>query len=311
MNSEISSKANISSESAVALPVSSAGYGVASGVHTVSIDRTGNPALGMGQYASYYYGEYFKGIMFLLATTMFILVVPAFLARPARVKAMLSRVAKRSIDIIGSLVGLILTLPVWIILPILIKLDSRGPVFYVQTRVGRNRRQRDRRYCQRTDVDDHRKRSRRRVDTNGAPFNVYKFRTMVDKAEARSGPVWATANDPRVTTLGAILRKTRLDEIPQFINVLLGQMSLVGPRPERPNFVEKYGAKFDDYARRLNVKPGLTGLAQVESGYDSSDESVRIKLEHDLKYINTWSLWLDIKILCRTVIVVLTGRGAC
>jgi lipopolysaccharide/colanic/teichoic acid biosynthesis glycosyltransferase len=311
MNTELTSKANIQSETAVALPASSTGHGLAAGTTTVSIDRTGTSAMSYSTHLSYYYGEYFKGIMFVLATTMFILVVPAFLARPARMKTMLGRAVKRSIDVIGALVGMVLTLPVWVILPILIKLDSRGPVFYGQVRVGRNRRRRDRRYCQRTDVDDRRSRSRRRANNQGIPFNMYKFRTMVDKAERDSGPVWATKNDPRVTKLGNIMRKSRLDEIPQFINVLLGQMSLVGPRPERPNFVEKYSDKLDDYGKRLNVKPGLTGLAQIESGYDSSDESVRIKLGYDLEYVNRWSLWLDLKILCRTVIVVLTGRGAC
>jgi len=311
MNTELTSNASIQSRSAVALPTASVRHGAVSAVPTVSIDRGGYAAFSSGYQLSYYYGEYFKGILFVLATTMFILVVPAFLARPARVKAMLALTVKRSMDIMGALVGLMLTLPVWMILPILIKLDSRGPVFYAQTRVGRNRRQRDRRYCQRTDVDDRRKRSRRRVDNIGIPFIMYKFRTMVDKAEAQCGPVWATENDPRVTRLGRIMRKSRLDEIPQFINVLLGHMSLVGPRPERPNFVKKYSAKLDDYSGRLNVKPGLTGLAQVSTGYDSSDESVRIKLDYDLKYVDNWSLWLDLKILCRTVTVVLTGRGAC
>jgi len=275
------------------------------------VDRRGSTALSTGIPLSYYYGEYFKGILFVLATTMFILVVPAFLARPARMKAMLALAIKRSIDILGAVCGLILTLPVWLILPLLIKLDSRGPIIYAQTRVGRNRRRRDRRYCQRTDVEDRRRRDRRRTDNVGVPFVMYKFRTMVNDAEAKSGPVWATKNDPRITRLGRFMRKTRLDEIPQFINVLLGHMSLIGPRPERPNFVRKYADKLDNYTGRLNVKPGLTGLAQVSSGYDTSDESVRIKLGYDLEYVNNWSLWLDLKILCRTVIVVVTGRGAC
>jgi lipopolysaccharide/colanic/teichoic acid biosynthesis glycosyltransferase len=133
---------------------------------------------------------------------------------------------------------------------------------------------------------------------------------MVDDAEKASGPVWASKNDPRVTRLGAFLRKSRLDEIPQFINVLRGDMSLVGPRPERPTFVAELSSKIDNYHRRLEVKPGLTGLAQVTCGYDTSVESVARKLEYDLHYIDRWTPWLDIKIILRTVVVVLTGRGA-
>ncbi|MDH3891476.1 MAG: sugar transferase [candidate division Zixibacteria bacterium] len=311
MDNNLTSKSSIQSESAVALPVSSAGFGAASGVDAVRIDHSVSPTYSYTQQLSFYYGEYFKGIMFVLATTMFILVVPAFLARPARLKAMLSKAAKRTIDIFGAMLGLILTLPLWIIIPILIKLDSPGSVFYCQQRVGKNERQRDRRYCQRTDVSDRRNRSRRRTDHNGRLFKMYKFRTMSSEAESKTGPVLATKNDPRKTALGKILRKSRIDEIPQFLNVLFGQMSLVGPRPERPNFVSRYNEKYDNYCDRLNVKPGLTGLAQVTTGYDFSDEDVHEKLRYDLKYINTWSLWLDFKILCRTVVVVLTGRGAC
>jgi lipopolysaccharide/colanic/teichoic acid biosynthesis glycosyltransferase len=215
------------------------------------------------------------------------------------------------VDIVGALVGLILTLPLWIIVPILIKLDSRGDVFYCQERVGQNKRKNDRRFCQRTDSSDRRRRDRRRVDYNGQVFKMYKFRTMASGAEKSSGPVLASKNDPRKTALGKILRKSRIDEIPQFLNVLFGQMSLVGPRPERPSFVSRYNDIYDNYCDRLNAKPGLTGLAQVESGYHTSDEEVLEKLRWDLKYIENRSLWLDIKILCRTVVVVLTGRGAC
>lgn len=311
MDNNLTSKSSIQSESAVALPISSAGFGAAAGVDAVRIQHSESLTLSYSQQLSFYYGEYFKGIMFVLATTMFILVVPAFLARPARLRAMLSKAAKRSIDIVGALLGLILTLPLWIIIPILIKLDSPGDVFYSQLRVGQNKRKGDRRYCQRTDITERRKRARRRADHNGSLFKMYKFRTMSSEAESKTGPVLATRNDPRKTALGKILRKSRIDEIPQFLNVLFGQMSLVGPRPERPNFVSRYNEKYDNYCDRLNVKPGLTGLAQVETGYDFTDEDVHEKLRYDLKYINTWSLWLDVKILCRTVIVVLTGRGAC
>ncbi|MFH1687828.1 MAG: sugar transferase [bacterium] len=263
------------------------------------------------QQIQYFWGEYFKGILFVMASTMFILAVPSLVLRRERALNMWRSFAKRSIDIIGALVGLLLSAPIWIILPLLIKLDSRGPVFYTQVRVGQNRRGRERRYCQQTGVDERRQRDRRRDDYSGTPFKVIKFRTMVDKAEHKSGPVWATKNDPRVTRLGNFMRKTRLDEIPQFLNVLTGEMSLIGPRPERPAFVSDLCNQLENYERRLELKPGITGLAQVEAGYDSSLASVKKKLEYDLTYIDNWSLWLDIKILFRTVIVVFTGRGAC
>jgi lipopolysaccharide/colanic/teichoic acid biosynthesis glycosyltransferase len=158
---------------------------------------------------------------------------------------------------------------------------------------------------------DNRERDRRRVDYMGRPFEIVKFRTMVQDAESKTGPVWATKNDPRITRLGAFLRKTRLDEIPQFWSILKGDMSLVGPRPERPTFVKELSQKVRDYHRRLEVKPGLTGLAQVENGYDESLASVNRKVKFDLHYIKRWSLWYDIRILLKTVVVVVTGRGAC
>jgi len=134
---------------------------------------------------------------------------------------------------------------------------------------------------------------------------------MVANAETRTGPVWATRGDARITRLGAILRKTRMDEIPQFVNILIGDMSLVGPRPERPAFVKDLSEKIDQYSRRLEVKPGLTGLAQVEGEYDSSVITVAEKVKYDLEYIDNWTIWSDIRIMFKTVIVVLTGKGAC
>jgi lipopolysaccharide/colanic/teichoic acid biosynthesis glycosyltransferase len=217
---------------------------------------------------------------------------------------------KTAVDFLGALIGLILLIPLFLIIAILIKLDSPGSVFYTQTRVGQNRRNGDRR---RTDCfvgEDRRGRDRRRENFFGKPFEVIKFRTMVENAEKKCGPIWATKNDPRITRVGAFLRKTRMDELPQLINVLKGDMSLIGPRPERPVFVSDLSQKVDRYTERLKFKPGITGLAQVENGYDSSVDSVKAKVNMDLQYINRWSLWQDLKIIFKTIIVVITGKGA-
>lgn len=268
------------------------------------------PTMSIGEQLNYLYCEYAKGLLFLAVSVFFIFAIPATLAKSGGLVLMFKRFIKRTMDILGAAIGLVLTSPLWIILPILIKLDSSGPVFYSQVRVGIDRRKNQRRFCQKTGVADSRERDRRRVDHKGSTFRVLKFRTMISDAEKSSGPVWASKNDPRVTRLGTLMRKTRMDEIPQFINVLIGQMSLVGPRPERPEFVADLTTKIENYDMRLQVKPGLTGLAQVSSGYDSSLSSVARKVKYDLDYIDTWSVWSDIKILLRTVIVVLTGRGA-
>lgn len=251
------------------------------------------------------------GLLFVVISTVYIFAMPGVITRPAALKAMLTRFVKRTVDVIGSIVGLILCLPFMLVVPILIKLDSPGPIFYTQLRIGVNRRKSDRRYHQKADVDCQRRRDRRREDLMGKPFHVVKFRTMVNDAEKRTGPVWATKNDPRITKLGRFLRRSRIDEIPQFLNVLMGDMSLVGPRPERPAFVRDLSKQVDGYEQRLQVKPGLTGLAQVEQGYDSSVASVAEKVRYDVTYIRNMSLWSDIKILAKTVIVVFTGRGAC
>ena len=224
---------------------------------------------------------------------------------------MVNRIVKRTLDVIGALIGIIVCTPFWILVPLAIVLDSRGPVFYTQTRVGINRRRKDRRCFPLSQREDRRGVERRRENYMGKPFKVIKFRTMVQDAEKLSGPVWATKDDSRITKLGRLLRKTRLDEIPQFINVLKGDMALVGPRPERPSFVRELSSKVANYSGRLDVKPGLTGLAQVENGYDSSVASVAEKVRFDLQYIRNWSLWYDIKIMFKTVIVVITGKGAC
>jgi len=220
------------------------------------------------------------------------------------------RIIKRLFDIVGTILGIILTLPLWLIITVLIKIDSQGPVFYCQTRVGKNRRRNRRRTNSEDSVGNSRSRERRRDNCFGRTFNLFKFRTMIYDAERESGPVWAKPNDKRVTRLGAFLRKMRLDELPQFLNVLSGEMSLVGPRPERPIFVTDLTNRIDGYSMRLIVKPGITGLAQVKGGYDSSEATVTRKLGYDLDYIKTWSIWLDIIILFKTVKIVLTGKGA-
>lgn len=254
-------------------------------------------------------GEMF-GFLFVMLSTLYIFVVPASVSRPAMLQAMFNRVIKRSLDIVGAVVGLLITSPLWLLVPIVIKLDSHGPVFYTQTRVGINRRKQDRRCFNRTADQNRRGQDRRRVDYMGKPFEVIKFRTMVQDAEKNSGPVWATKGDARITRVGAFLRRTRIDEIPQFINVLKGDMALVGPRPERPNFVRDLSSKVEGYASRLEVKPGLTGLAQIENGYDCTIDSVNDKVRWDLQYIREWSILSDIKIMLRTVVVVFTGKGA-
>ncbi|NWF50119.1 MAG: undecaprenyl-phosphate glucose phosphotransferase [Ignavibacteriaceae bacterium] len=191
------------------------------------------------------------------------------------------KTAKRLLDIIISFIILILTLPIFIIVSIAIKLDSPGPVFFVQERMG----------------------------MNGKIFRIVKFRSMKQDAEKYTGPVWSQKDDPRVTRVGRIIRKVRIDELPQFINVLSGEMSIVGPRPERPFFVEKLSHEIPYYKRRLKVRPGITGWAQVKHKYDESIEDVKIKLRYDLFYIENMSLRMDLKILFRTIFVVLFGKG--
>jgi len=188
---------------------------------------------------------------------------------------------KRIIDVVVSFTILILTLPVSFITALAIKLDSKGPVFFRQERSG----------------------------VNGSSFRMLKFRSMFEDAEKHTGPVWSQKNDPRVTSVGKILRRLRIDEIPQMYNVLKGKMSLVGPRPERPFFVEKLSEEIPYYKRRLKVRPGITGWAQVKHKYDENIEDVKVKLRYDLFYIENMSIRMDFKILMRTLYVVLFGKG--
>jgi lipopolysaccharide/colanic/teichoic acid biosynthesis glycosyltransferase len=217
--------------------------------------------------------------------------------------------AKRTIDISGALFGLLLTLPLWLLVALAIRLDSPGPIFYRQERVGHNRRRSDRRVVSLAGEERRSLADRRARLGFGKVFWIIKFRSMYQNAESITGPVWAQKDDPRITRLGRILRVTRVDELPQLWNVLIGDMSLVGPRPERPYFVNDLKTKVKDYITRFSVKPGITGLAQVEHKYDESLEDVSRKITYDLRYIRNWTVVQDLKIIARTIIVVLSARG--
>jgi lipopolysaccharide/colanic/teichoic acid biosynthesis glycosyltransferase len=180
-----------------------------------------------------------------------------------------------------------------------VKLTSRGPVFHSQTRVGV-----DTRGSGVGPFDP-----RRRADLGGRPFRIYKFRTMHVAAEHHSGPVWAKPDDPRVTAVGGFLRQSRLDELPQFINVLKGEMNVVGPRPERPAIFSELREAIPDYQLRQRARPGITGLAQVRLKYDSCLEDVARKVELDLEYIRGQSFWHDFRIMVATVPVILLRKG--
>ena len=189
---------------------------------------------------------------------------------------------KRSADIMFSLVMLVLLLPLMAVVAVLIKLESKGPVFFSQERVGENR----------------------------VPYRVHKFRSMRSDAEKHTGPVWARSDDDRVTRVGRFIRKWRVDEIPQLWNVLKGEMSFVGPRPERAYFVEQLEAEIPFYAERFTVKPGLSGWAQVSYRYGASVEDAVEKLNYDLFYIKNMSFLMDMMIVFKTVKTVLFGEGA-
>jgi len=188
---------------------------------------------------------------------------------------------KRALDIFFAFLFLVLTSPVMLLTTLAIKIDSKGPALFKQERCG----------------------------LNGKVFRIYKFRSMRQDAEKHTGPVWSTKGDPRITRVGRFLRKVRIDEIPQMLNILKGEMSLVGPRPERPFFVEKLAEEIPYYKRRLKVRPGITGWAQVKHKYDESVEDVKEKLKYDLFYIENMSLRMDFKIMFRTVFVMLFGKG--
>ncbi len=212
------------------------------------------------------------------------------------------RFFKRALDIIASSLGLLLFFPISLVIAAAVKLDTPGPIFYSQERVGINRRRRRNAPSPAGE--------RREADCFGRPFRIYKFRSMVTDAERNTGPVWASAQDSRITRVGNFLRRTRLDETPQLWNVLRGDMSLVGPRPERPTFVQSLTVSLPDYPKRCSALPGITGLAQVKSQYDTSLESANRKLQYDLYYLKNGRILLDLKIMAATVTVMARGDGA-
>jgi len=192
------------------------------------------------------------------------------------------RLVKTIGDYLISVVVIVAGFPLWMVLSLAVIIDSRGPVFYRQERVGKG----------------------------GHVYRIFKFRSMIHDAEKHSGPIWAGKNDKRITRVGNFMRKTRLDEIPQFLNVLRGEMSVVGPRPERPEFMDELRRVYPFYSKRLTIKPGITGWAQVKLEYDTSIEDVAEKLKFDFYYIENQSLFLDIEILVRTISVIVSGSGA-
>ena len=211
-----------------------------------------------------------------------------------------SELLSRGLNCTIALVALAILAPVMLLIALAVKLTSRGPVFYSQTRIGLDRRWRGK--VAPTDT-------RRTHDLGGRVFTIYKFRTMRVNAEHQSGAVWAAKEDPRVTPVGRVLRQYRLDELPQLLNVLTGDMNIVGPRPERPSIFAQLRTTIPNYEARQRVKPGITGLAQINQQYDQCLSDVRNKLDYDLRYLSKQGFWEDVRIMLKTIPVVLFKRG--
>jgi lipopolysaccharide/colanic/teichoic acid biosynthesis glycosyltransferase len=206
---------------------------------------------------------------------------------------------RRTVNLMIALFALVLLLPVMLLIALLVRVTSRGPILYTQTRVGFDRRHAA------LGSQNH----RRERNLGGQPFTIYKFRTMRVDAEHQSGAVWAQQRDPRVTSIGRLLRQYRLDELPQLLNVLRGEMNIVGPRPERPTIFAELREHIAEYPLRQRAKPGITGLAQINHHYDRSLEDVRTKVHYDLEYIRRQSVAEDFRIMLKTVPVILLRRG--
>jgi lipopolysaccharide/colanic/teichoic acid biosynthesis glycosyltransferase len=219
---------------------------------------------------------------------------------PRVVAAERSEALNRLLNLAIAFLALIILAPVMLLIAVAIKLTSHGPVFYVQDRVGVDRRRRA------GSIQE----DRRRSNVGGRPFRILKFRSMRPDAEAGTGAVWATKHDPRVTPVGQFLRTTRLDELPQLINVVLGDMNIVGPRPERPSIFAELRENIDGYQLRQQARPGITGWAQINHAYDTSIDDVRVKIQLDLEYLARQSLAEDLKIMMRTLPVMIFKRGA-
>ena len=211
-----------------------------------------------------------------------------------------SEVLARAFNIVIALVMLVVASPVMLITAIVIRLSSRGPILYTQTRVGLDRR------WNRT----HALRERRSEDLGGVPFTIYKFRSMRVDAEANGQAVWAQQDDDRITFIGKVIRKTRTDELPQLLNVLRGEMNIVGPRPERPSIFVRLRESIEEYPIRQRVKPGITGLAQINNSYDTCLDDVRRKVVYDLQYLRTQSIAQDMRIMLRTIPVMVFRIGS-
>ena len=212
-----------------------------------------------------------------------------------------SELANRALNVAIAVIAVVFLAPVMLLIAIMVKLSSPGPVFYIQTRVGMDRRRRDA-----TALFD-----RRHLDVGGRQFNIIKFRSMRADAEQGTGAVWATQNDPRVTSVGRFMRKTRLDELPQLFNVIRGDMNIVGPRPERPSIFAQLRQNIQEYPLRQRARPGITGWAQINQAYDSSIDDVRSKVQFDLEYLERQSVMEDLKIMARTLPVMIFKRGSC
>jgi lipopolysaccharide/colanic/teichoic acid biosynthesis glycosyltransferase len=205
----------------------------------------------------------------------------------------------RTLNLVLALLGLVAVLPVLLLIALMIRLTSRGPVLYTQLRIGLDRRL----------PVDATQNQRRERDLGGQPFTIYKFRTMRVDAEHHSGAVWAQQRDPRVTSIGRLLRQYRLDELPQLLNVIKGEMNIVGPRPERPTIFAELREHIAEYPLRQRAKPGITGLAQINHHYDRSLDDVRTKVHYDLEYIRRRNLREDLRIMLKTIPVILLRRG--
>src|SRR3989454_4052397 len=235
-----------------------------------------------------------------MATTL----VPHLARRPLTLTHALGptdreRPGRRLLNISVAAVGLVLALPLMLLIGLLIKLTSRGPVLFKQTRVGL-----DRRALSRMGGN-----TRRRIDLGGHPYTMYKFRTMYVDHRSTDRQVWAQPDDARVTPIGRLLRRFRLDELPQLVNVLKGDMNVVGPRPEQPAIFVHLREQIEGYQRRQRVRPGITGWAQINLSYDRTVDDVRRKVSLDLDYIRRQSALEDLRIMVRTPRVMLGRRG--